>query len=268
MRRALKILIVLICAGLLAACGAKNAGPSSANAAPGQAASAASAQEEGTGEASLSSADALREAKKTNTDTVAWLRIPGTDVDDAVMQSSDNSYYLRRDESGAYNQWGCYYADYYSVLIDRDSLQQNTVIYGHSQDDESPHGPKFSQLFRYLEQDFLQQNPNIYLTVGDEELAFEVCAVFLTGIDFYYINPTPSDEGFSDFAQTVAAKNEYIFSAQHTEQDKLLTLSSCSHRYDVNNTGDQRIVVMAKLLPEGAGQSELSVSKNPDPAKP
>ena len=36
----------------------------------------------------------LKAAKKNNSDTVAWLYMPGADVDDSVLQAKDNAYYL------------------------------------------------------------------------------------------------------------------------------------------------------------------------------
>ncbi len=40
----------------------------------------------------------LAEARAKNLDTVAWLYIPGAEVDDPVMQAEDNGYYLKLDE--------------------------------------------------------------------------------------------------------------------------------------------------------------------------
>ncbi len=208
-------------------------------------------------------------AKKDNPDTVAWLHILGTDIDHPVMQTANNEDYLRKNENGKYDMWGCYFADYYSVLIDRNSLKQNTVIYGHSESSENPDGKRFTQLFKYLDFAFVQANPNNFLTVGEEELVFEVFAVFFTDTDFYYIDPTPSDQGFEAFTQTVALKNEHLFDGNPvTKQDNLLTLSTCAYRYDTGNTGNQRLVVMAKLLPSGTAPSKISVGVNPTPQRP
>lgn len=145
-------------------------------------------------------------AKQDNPDTVAWLHIPGTDIDNPVMQTTNNEDYLRKNENGKYDIWGSYFADYYSVLIDRNSLKQNTVIYGHSESTENPNGKRFTQLFKYLDLAFVQANPNIYLTVGEEELVFEVVAVFFTDTDFYYIDPNPSDQGFEEFTKKLRRK--------------------------------------------------------------
>lgn len=42
----------------------------------------------------------LAAVQKENPDTVAWITIPGTNIDAPVQQYGDNDYYLRRDERG------------------------------------------------------------------------------------------------------------------------------------------------------------------------
>ena len=49
----------------------------------------------------------LADAKSRNPDAVAWLYIPGAEVDDPVMQAEDNGFYLNRDELREYSTWGC-----------------------------------------------------------------------------------------------------------------------------------------------------------------
>ena len=206
-------------------------------------------------------------AKEGNPDTVAWLYIPATDIDNPVMQTSNNDDYLKRNENGKYDIWGSYFADYYSVLTNKDSLMQNTVIYGHSQSTENPDGKRFTQLFRYLNINFLKKNPNIYLTVGKEKLTFEIFAVLFTDTGFYYIDPQPSEQGFEKFMFGVNVRNEYLFEGNVvTEQDKLLTLSTCAYRYDIEKTGNQRLVVMAKLVEDNA--QVLEVTANPNAQRP
>ena len=62
----------------------------------------------------------LAEARAKNPDTVAWLYIPGAEVDDPVMQVEDNGYYLKLDE--------------------------NTTIFGHSTSNCDPDGVRFTKL--------------------------------------------------------------------------------------------------------------------------
>ena len=171
----------------------------------------------------------LAAAKKANPDAVAWLYMPGAEVDDAVMQAADNGYYLQKDENGNFSEWGCYYAHCDDHLGSRSALDKNTVIFGHSATNCDPDGPKFTKLHRYMDADFVQENPYIYLSVEGDDMVFQITACFITDIDFDYIAPNPTGE-----------------------EDTVLTLSTCCRKYDEYNTGNQRLVLMAKLLPEGA----------------
>lgn len=264
MKQLYRIIAVMLCIVLFTACNGKAVDSEQASNQQGSPASQNSSESSSIQE----ELSPLVLAKQGNPDTVAWLRIPGTDIDNPVMQTANNEDYMRKDENGKYDIWGSYFADYYSVLIDRSSLKQNTVIYGHSESSESPNGKRFTQLFKYLDIDFLKENPNIYLAVGEGELVFEVVGVFFTDTDFYYIDPNPSDQGFDAFKKTIADKNEFIFGSDLTEQDKLLTLSACAYRYDTEKTGNQRLVVMAKLLPEGAAEQTVTITANPNPQRP
>ncbi|MEG0878746.1 MAG: class B sortase [Oscillospiraceae bacterium] len=210
----------------------------------------------------------LGKAKADNEDAAGWLQIPNTEIDNVVMQGADNEYYLTHNEQRKSSKWGCYFADYFADINSADSLIQNTVIYGHTENKDNPDGQRFSQLFKYTDLDFTSANRNIYLTVGASKLTFEVFAVFYSDIDFYYIDPKPSDQGFSKFMQEVNARNEFVFGGMEvTEQDKLLTLSGCSHKYDVDATGNQRIVVMAKLVGDGTAPTG-TITQNPSPKHP
>lgn len=49
------------------------------------------------------------------------------------------------------------------------------------------------------------------------------------------------------------------------EEDTILTLSTCCRKYGMENTGNMRLVVMAKLLPEGAAAQGFTVRSVSDP---
>ena len=104
----------------------------------------------------------LKAAKKNNSDTVAWLYMPGAEVDDPVVQAKDNAYYLQKDENENYSEWGCYYAHCDNRLSSRSKLDRNTVIFGHSASNCDPDGPKLTKLHRYMDADYVKENPYIY----------------------------------------------------------------------------------------------------------
>ena len=201
----------------------------------------------------------LKDARKKYADTVAWLYIPGAEVDDPVMQAEDNGFYLNRDEQREYSTWDCYYADCRNHLSGRDALDTNTVIYGHSSNDCDPDGVRFTKLHRYMDADFVKENPYIYLSVDGDDLIFQITALFITDTGFDYIDPNPMGSKLTELFQTVEKKNWLdIDGVTFSEEDTFLTLSTCCRKYDKTNSGDQRLVVMAKLLPEGAAAQEFS----------
>ena len=209
----------------------------------------------------------LAEAKKKNPDTVAWLYMPGAEIDDPVMQAEDNGYYLKLDENGEYATWGCYYAHCEDRIGVREELDKNTTIFGHSASICNPDGPKFTKLYRYMDADFVQANPYIYFSVDGEDMIFQITALFITDIEFDYIAPNPTGDDLTSFFETVARKNWLdIEGITFSEEDTVLTLSACCRKYDKENTGNQRLVIMAKLLPEGAAAQTFNVilAENPE----
>ena len=109
----------------------------------------------------------LKDARKKYADAVAWLYMPGAEVDDPIVQAKDNAYYLQKDENGNYSEWGCYYAHCDNRLSSRSKLDRNTVIFGHSASNCDPDGPKLTKLHRYMDADYVKGNPYVYSSVHD-----------------------------------------------------------------------------------------------------
>ena len=107
----------------------------------------------------------------------------------AKKNEENNAYYLYLDETETYSPWGCYYADCRDTLESREKLAENTVIYGHAASDCDKDGPKFTKLFRYMDAEYVQENPYIYLSVDGEDMIFQITAVFVTDTEFDYIRP-------------------------------------------------------------------------------
>ena len=88
-------------------------------------------------------------------------------------------------------------------------------------------------------------------------------------IGFDYIDPNPMGSKLTEFSQTVEKKNWLDFDGvTFSEGDTFLTLSTCCRKYDKTNSGNQRLVVMAKLLPEGAIAQDFTVRLAPEPEMP
>ena len=111
-----------------------------------------------------------------------------------------------------------------------------------------------------MDADYVKDHPYIYLSVTGEDLVFQITALFITDVEFDYIVPNPTGSELTEFFRTVARKNWLNFDG--------VTLSTCCRKYDTAKTGNQRLVVMAKLLPEGATAQPYTVSLSENPEMP
>lgn len=221
----------------------------------------------------------LQAAIEKNSDVVAWLTLPNTKINEAVVQTRDNAYYLRRDVEKNYSFEGCYYMDYESVIFDDGAdMAQNTIIYGHNlgvprgvKDD--PNDVKFAQLLKLTEQDFAEQTPYVYLNTPAKQHVYEIFAAFycedkLTPVPYHYAQYTP--EELLTLAEDAKQRSELTYDVAVDASDKLLTLSTCTYKYGTYSQNNrQRFVVMARLVRDGESFHQVaSVTTNPNPKGP
>ena len=221
-----------------------------------------------------------------NPDTVGWLYMKNTVIDEAVVKvnyNDNNEYYLRRTSLGepstgdySVGWYGCYFADWRCTVGARSLLSKNTVIYGHSMTDNVNAGEdyqkKFTELKRYLDIDFAKNNPYIYFSTPQSDMIWQIFAVFYTKTDFAYNTPDPSNADFLSIITEARKKSIYNYDIDVGISDNILTLSTCCYNYDGKSLGypnDYRFVVMAKLLPADAALAEtVTVEANPSIMKP
>lgn len=221
----------------------------------------------------------LDKAIAKNSDVVAWLTLPNTTVDEAVVQAKDNEYYLRRDVERKYAYEGCYYMDFESVMFnDGKDLATNTIIYGHNlgkpigvKDD--PNGVKFAQLLKLNQEETAKKTPYVYLTTKGETHIFQIfaafyCESFTKPVSYHHAEY--STQQMEALTADARARSTYLYDVTVTGDDKLLTLSTGTYRYGTySQNPDQRFVVMARLVTEGEALSpEAKISPNPSPKEP
>lgn len=182
-----------------------------------------------------------------NRDTVAWLKVPGTEINNSVLQSFDNAFYLRRNERRQYDVYGCYFLDYECTAGARDELSRNTIVYGHEDVTDDPDGKRFSQLYRFLDPAFARATPTIQFCTQQDPMEWQVFAVFYTNVSFEYILADPEDAVFEEMLATARQKSIYEYDVEVGLEDKILTLSTCTVKYGDH---DHRFVIMAKQLGE------------------
>ena len=73
----------------------------------------------------------------TNSDTVGWVTVGGTNVNYPIVQTGDNDYYLTHAFDKSKNSAGWVFMDYRN---NKNSFGRNTIIYGHNRKDQTMFG--------------------------------------------------------------------------------------------------------------------------------
>lgn len=191
--------------------------------------------------------------ESANPDTVAWLTIPGTNIDGPVQQGPDNDYYLRRDSDGNEDYHGCYFADA-DAIVSLANLSRNVVIYGHTFTDGWEGG--FEQLDKFLDADWAQKHTEIQLEIDGTTLSYEVCSVGICNVQEtslpIYCNL--DDEVFAYLIEDANVRNQISGLEALSTTDQLLTLATCTE----NN--NERLVIVAKQIYDKIGTSKEETS--------
>jgi SrtB family sortase len=209
---------------------------------------------------------------------VGWLTVPGTDIDSVIVQNptDDNGFYSKHDFTGTPNRDGTYSADCRCDFTTptREGISQNIALYGHSWD-ENPDGPLFAQLKRWREPDFAEEHPYIFFSTEDEDMAYEVFAVYHVTVNQPYIIPDLPWASLSEVLELAYDASIFDYGVQLTESDKILTLSTCSFEppgrppLPFDRIPDYRFVIMARLIsPEDVRKETAVFTINDNPLPP
>ncbi len=205
-------------------------------------------------------ADMVKFKNNYNPDTVGYLYMPGTRINDVVVKGETNETYINLDKYKKQpnkNNFS-YFADYRNTFGTKKDLSKNTVIYAHSIND-NPTGDYFSQLKKLLDIDFAKENQFIYFSTPESGMLWQIFAVYYVKVDqatidanpgANYIEPNPKAEHFNQILSTARKGSVHNYDVSVAANDKILTLSTCTYIFDkvFVYPNDYRLVVMAKLV--------------------
>lgn len=174
-------------------------------------------------------------------DIYAWIRIPGTDIDYPIVQrEGDNAYYLNHTIEGKEKIEGAIFTEDYNM---RDFTDPHTVIYGHNM----KNGSMFRQLHNYEDKKFLQENQEILIYQPDQILHYQIFAAYVYDNRHLMLSFDCKDPDiYAAYLDSVLEQKNMNATIDHsvsvTEQDKIVTLSTC------NGNDDERYLVQAVLV--------------------
>ena len=172
-----------------------------------------------------------------NIDYRGWIKIDNTNINYPILQGQDNEEYLYKDINNEYIVSGSIFMNYLNNGFD----DQNTVLFGHNM----KNGTMFANLKKYKEEDFFYNNNYIEIELSNGQyLKYKVFSVYITDINDNYTKTSFEDKvEYKEFLERIKNKSIYKSDISVNENDKIITLSTCSYEFD-----DARLVVTGKLI--------------------
>ena len=174
-----------------------------------------------------------------NPDFVAWLRIPGTNVDYPVVQTDNPDYYLNHTFSGKSSVVGTLFS-----LADADYAApgRNIAIYGHHL--RSSGEKMFTSLMRYKNPDFYEDNQTIVLDSLYCHSEYTIFAVVNMKVGDWEPSRTTfsGNAAFMAFVNRAKSESLYDTGVEVGADDHILTLITCDRSYAGK---EGRLVILA-----------------------
>lgn len=183
----------------------------------------------------------LTAAHEKNGDFVAWLKIPGTNVNYPVVLSDNTDYYLTHSFTGKQSKLGTLFS---LEKTDYETPGRNIAIYGHHITNTSSGELMFRPLLSYKKQSFYEKHSTIYLDSLYHTGTYKVFAVvnLVKGEWDPSTASFASDADFLAFIRQAQARSLYDTGVEVTAADRILTLITCDRSYAA---ADGRLIVLA-----------------------
>ncbi len=179
----------------------------------------------------------FNELESINSDTKGWIQVPGTNINYPFAQAGDNEFYLTHTFNKSWNGNGWVFLDYRN---DINNLGRNTIIYAHGLKNKT----MFGTLRNVLKESWYGNTDNyvIKLSTKTQNSLWQVFSAYHipTTTDYLQVN-FGSDSQYKDFLNTMISRSMINFGTTVSENDKILTLSSCW-------SDDEKVVMHAKLI--------------------
>ena len=175
-----------------------------------------------------------------NQDVVAIIQIPNV-LEEVVVQTDNNNYYLYHDAYHNETNIGATFLDYRNNLRESKKI----LIYSHS----DPEGQlPFVKLTNYNKEEFLNNNPYIYIIDKEGKRTYEVFSSYIETKDFDYVN-LESFGGltYKEHLEKLKKKSFVSTEIELTEDSKVLVLQTCSFDERVNARTKYQIVVAKEV---------------------
>lgn len=163
----------------------------------------------------------------TNKDTVAYVYAPGTNLDEPVVQTTDNATYLDKTFDGGYEPYmGTVFMD---MDNSKDFSDRLTWLFGHARGSKVPDSRMFNDVNFYSNSDYFSQHPYVVVETPERKYYYEAVAMIIVPeTTAFYRTEFDSDRDFVEqlnqvYKDAQVKKKDVEIKAE----DRYLVLSTC-----------------------------------------
>lgn len=190
-----------------------------------------------------------------NYETVGWIKVQGTKIDYPVIYTENVNELRNIVESFSW------------ILNKPKSLPDRTVLFGHNMRNisskpliaDSEH-ERFEQLASFVYYDFAKENKYIQYTFNGKDYLYKIYSVSIEDIETDYLSEEKTKDYLQKYIKNALKNSFYNYQVDVNENDKLLTLSTCTKVNPDLETHSLRID--ARLVRDNEKINDYEVVKN------
>lgn len=181
--------------------------------------------------------------KYNNNDIVGILSNSDDTLNEIVMQSTDNDYYLEHTVYHESNWRGQTFLDYRNDINNSDKL----IIYGHN---SNYYNLPFKVLENYYNKSYYDENKYLYLQTNLNKYKYEIFSVYIEVSDWDYYNKMKFNTKDEYYNHILKLKNKSMYDTNVlvNEDDKILIIQTCSTKKEYSNYENKFLLIIAKRV--------------------
>lgn len=163
----------------------------------------------------------------TNSDTIAYVYAPGTELDEPVVQTTDNSTYLDKRFDGGHEPYmGTVFMD---TDNKKDFSDRLTWLFGHARGSKVGDHRMFNDVNYYSRQDYFDEHSYVVIETPERKYYYEAVAMIIVPEETaFYRTSFDDDKDFQTQLTTIYETAEVKKpNVKVSAKDKYLVLSTC-----------------------------------------
>ena len=172
----------------------------------------------------------------TNSETVGYVYIPGTQLDEPVVQTTDNATYLDKTFEGVHQPlMGAVFMD---ADNKKDFSDRLTWLFGHARGSKVPDHRMFKDVNYFSSQDYFDKHPYVVIETPERKYYYEAIAVVIVPETTAFYRTSFEDD--ADFEKQLTAIYDEAKvkkpNVKVSPKDKYMVLSTCLEEDDTIRT--------------------------------